>query len=173
MAWTDIPLSHINFGLFEANPASATVSVAAGDLLLFRYKELSRDTLIVDFKISKIFFNPRNAAASGITMELKIPYGSVHFPSVGSPSSFFDTGQTYSNDCVIAIDPGSINHVPGCVVVLNEVSHKIVLMVRDIPNGNVNASAVGVFGTFGQITFEVTSKGKHEDGEGTATAYGD
>jgi hypothetical protein len=37
----------------------------------------------------------------------------------------------------------------------------------------VNASAVGVFGTFGQITFEVTSKGKHEDGEGTATAYGD
>jgi hypothetical protein len=74
MAWIDIPLSHINFGLFEANPASATVSVAASDLLLFRYKELSKDTLIVDFKISKIFFNPRNTVASGITMELKIPY---------------------------------------------------------------------------------------------------
>ena len=167
MAWTDIPLSHISFGLFEANPASATVSVAASDLLLFRYKELSKDTLIVDFKISKIFFNPRNTVASGITMELKIPYGSIHFPSVGSPSSFFDTGQTYSNDCVIAIDPGSISHVPGCVVVLNEVSHKIVLMVRDIPNGNMNSSNIGVFGTFGQITFEVTSRGKYEDGERT------
>jgi hypothetical protein len=159
MAWTDIPLSHITFGLFEANPASATVSVAASDLLLFRYKELSKDTLVVDFKISKIFLNPRNTVASGITMELKIPYSSIHFPGIGSPSSFFDAGQTYSNDCVIAIDPGSLNHVAGCVVVLNEASHKIVLMVRDIPNGNMNSSNIGVFGTFGQITFEVTSRG--------------
>jgi hypothetical protein len=160
MAWTSIALSHITFGLFEANPASATVSVAAEDLLLFRYKALSRDTLIVDFKISKIFFNPRNTVASGITMELKIPYRSIHFPSIGSPSSTFDSGQTYSNDCVIAIDPGSVSHVPGCVVVLNDVSHKIVLMVRDIPNGNMNSSNIGVFGTFGQITFEVRSKRK-------------
>jgi hypothetical protein len=82
-------------------------------------------------------------------------------------SVVFDTGQTYSNDCVIAIDPGSISHVPGCVVVLNDVSHKIVLMVRDMPNGNMNSNNIGVFGTFGQITFEVTSRGKHEDGERT------
>jgi hypothetical protein len=62
MAWTDIPLSHINFGLFEANPASATVSVAASDLLLFRYKELSKDTLIVDFNFAfqpSCAFDPR------------------------------------------------------------------------------------------------------------------
>ena len=59
MAWTDIPFSHITFGVFEANPPTATVSVAAGDVLLFRYKELSKDTLIVDFRISKIFLNPR------------------------------------------------------------------------------------------------------------------
>lgn len=162
MAWTDIPLSHISFGLFEANPGSAAVSVAASDLLLFRYKELSHDTLIVDFKISKIFLNPRNAAASGITMELNIPYRSVHFPAIGNPGSFFDTGQTYSNDCVIAIDPGSINHIPGCVVVLNEPTHKIVLMVREIPNGNLNSSNIGVFGVFGQITFEVAPRHKHE-----------
>jgi hypothetical protein len=159
MAWTDIPLSQITFGLFEANPLSATVSVAASDLLLFRYKELSKDTLIVDFRISKIFFNPRNAVASGITMELNIPFQSIHFPNIGNPSSFFDAGQTYSNDCVIAVDPGSVTHVPGCVVELNEISHKIVLMVRNIPSGNINSSNIGVFGTFGQITLEVTSRG--------------
>lgn len=163
MAWIDIPLSHITFGLFEANPATATVSVAASDLLMFRYKELTSDTLVIDFKISKIFLNPRNTVASGITMELNIPFHSVHFPGIGTPSSFFDTGQTYSNDCVIAIDPGSLQHVPGCVVVLNEPSHKIVLMVRDVPNGNMNSGNVGVFGTFGQITFEVTSKHGHQD----------
>jgi hypothetical protein len=165
MAWTDIPLSHITFGLFEPNPPSATVSVAASDLLMFRYKELSKDTLTVDFRISKIFFDPRNTVASGITMELNIPFGSIHFPNIGSPSSFFDAGQTYSNDCVIAVDPGSVTHVPGCVVVLNEISHKIVLMVRNIPSGNINSSNIGVFGTYGQITFEVTSRGRHEDAE--------
>jgi hypothetical protein len=166
MAWTDVPLSHITFGLFEANPASATVAVAASDLLLFRYKELSADTLAVDFKISKIFFNPRNTVASGITMELNIPYRSIYFPSIGTPSSFFDAGQTYSNDCVIAVDPGSVTHLPGCVVVLNEVSQKIVLMVRNIPSGNINSSTIGVFGAFGQITFEVTARHGHKNAEG-------
>jgi hypothetical protein len=165
MAWTDIPWSHIAFGLFEANPPTATVSVAATDLLLFRYKALSKDTLTVDFRISKIFFNPRNAVASGITMELNIPYRSIHFPNIGNPSSSFDAGQTYSNDCVIAVDPGSVTHVPGCVIVLNEISHRIVLMIRNIPSGNINSSNIGVFGTFGQITFEVTSKGGHKDDE--------
>ena len=32
MAGTDIPLSHLTFGLFEANPSSATASVAASDV---------------------------------------------------------------------------------------------------------------------------------------------
>ena len=160
MAWTNIPLSDITFGLFAgSSPAGATVSVAATDLLLFRYKELSKDTLIVDFRIGKAFFNPTTAAVSGITMELKIPFNSIHFSNIGTPDPFMDAGQTYSNDCVIAIDPGSILHVPGCVVVLNENSHKIVLMIRNVPGDNINASNVGVVGAFGQITFEVTPKG--------------
>ena len=95
-------------------------------------------------------------------MELNIPYHSIHFPGIGSPSSTFDSGQTYSNDCVLAIDPGSVSHVPACVAVLNEVSHKIVLLVRNIPLGDINSSHIGVFGTFGQITFEVTKKGVHK-----------
>lgn len=160
MAWIDIPLSKISFGLFEANPSSATVSVAASDLLLFRYKQVSRDTLVVDFKIKKIFFTPTNAAASGITMQLKIPFNSVFFPSIGAPSSFMDGGMTYSNDCVINPDPGSINHVPGCVVVLNDKPRRIILMVRLVPNNNINSSNIGVFGTFGQIAFEVSPKRK-------------
>jgi hypothetical protein len=160
MAWTDIPLSHITFGLFVgSSPAGATVSVSAADLLMFRYKELSKDTLTVDFRIGKAFFSPTTAAVSGITMELNIPFGSVYFPHLGAPNPFNDAGQSYSNDCVIAIDPGSINHVPGCVVVLNEKSHKIVLMVRNVPGTNINATSVGVVGAFGQITFEVTHKG--------------
>jgi hypothetical protein len=36
MAWLDIPINHIKFGLFEPSPASATVTVAPADLLLFR-----------------------------------------------------------------------------------------------------------------------------------------
>ena len=58
-------------------------------------------------------------------------------------------------DCVIAIDPGSISHVPGCVAVLNDKKHKVILLIRNIPSGNINASSIGVFGFFGQITFEV------------------
>ena len=153
MAWTNIPLTHITFGLFSGSTPGAAVTVAAADLLLFRYKKLSADTLVVDFRIGKAFFNPSNAAVSGITMELAIPFSSVHFPALGSPSSFNDGGQSYSNDCVIASDPGSLAHVPACVAVLNETSHKVVLLVRNVPGTNINT--VGVVGFFGQITFEV------------------
>jgi hypothetical protein len=162
MAWANIPPSHITFGLFAGSAPGATVSVAAADVLMFRYKELSKDTLTVDFRISKAFFQPTNAAVSGITMELNIPFSSIYFPHLGTPDPFFDTGQTYSNDCVIALDPGSIAHVPGCVVVLNEHNHKIILMIRNVPGDNLNANNPGVVGAFGQITFEVTSKGSHE-----------
>jgi hypothetical protein len=120
---------------------------------------LSHDTLAVDFRIAKIFFNPTTAAVSGITMELNIPFSGIYLPHIGNPSSFFDGGQTYSNDCVIALDPGSIAHVPGCVVVLNEHNHKIILMVRNVPGDNLNANNPGVVGVFGQIIFEVTRKG--------------
>jgi hypothetical protein len=156
MAWTDIPLSQITFGLFAGSTAGATVSVAAADLLMCRYKLLSRDTIIVDFRIGKAFFTPSNAAVSGITMELNIPFSSIHFPALGTPSSFNDAGQTYSNDCVIALDPGGIPHAAGCVAVLNETSHKIVLLIRNLPGDNINT--VGVVGAFGQITFEVGPK---------------
>jgi hypothetical protein len=114
----------------------------------------------VDFRIKKAFFQPTSAVASGITMELSVPFGSVHFPAIGHPSSFFDTGQTYTNDCVIALDPGSVVHVPGCVAVLNEQTHKVILLIRNVPGDNINANQVGVIGAFGQITFEIRPKRK-------------
>jgi hypothetical protein len=157
MAWVNVPISHITFGLFEPSPATATVTVAPADLLLFRYKLLKPDTVVVDFRIAKAFFKPATAGASGITMELKVPFGSVYFPAIGNPSSFMDAGQTYTNDCVIAIDPGSISHVPGCVAVLNDKKHRVILLIRNIPSGDINAGNIGVFGFFGQITFEVKS----------------
>ncbi len=159
MAWVDIPINHITFGLFEPSQPTATVSVAPVDLLLFRYKLLEKDTVVVDFRINKAFFNPTNAGASGITMELSVPFGSVYFPAVGNPGSFFDKGQTYTNDCVIAQDPGSFAHVPGCVAVLNEHTHKVILLIRTVPGANINANNIGVVGFFGQITFEVAHKG--------------
>ena len=155
MAWTDIPLNHITFGLFTGSTAGATVSVAPADLKLFRYKLLDKDTVVVDFRIGKAFFHPSNAAVTGVTMELKVPFGSVFFPALGAPNSFMDAGQSYSNDCVIAIDPGSFSHIVGCVTLLNDQNHKVVLMVRNIPGMNINSSNVGVIGMFGQITFEV------------------
>jgi hypothetical protein len=159
MAWVDIPISHINFALFEPSPAGATVAVAPVDLLLCRYKLVAPDTVVIDFRVGKAFFTPRAAGASGITMELKVPFGSVHFPAIGTPSSFNDAGQTYSNDCVIAQDPGSFAHDPGCVTVLNEPSHKVILLIRTVPGENINLNKVGVKGFFGQITFEVIHKG--------------
>ena len=73
-----------------------------------------------------------------------------------------DVSLSYTNDCVIVIDPGSLAHVPGCVAVLNDTNHKLILLVRNIPGTNINASNVGVVGAFGQITFEVTHK-EHKD----------
>jgi hypothetical protein len=80
-------------------------------------------------------------------------------PAIGHPSSFMDAGQTYSNDCVLALDPGSVNHAPGCVAVLNEQSQRVVLLVRTVRGDNINANNPGVLGFFGQITFEITHKG--------------
>src|SRR5262249_7670063 len=156
MAWIDIPLSQITFGLFTGSTAGATVSVAAADLKMCRYKVLSRDTIIVDFRIGKAFFTPSTAAVAGITMELNIPFSSIFFPALGAPSSFNDGGQTYSNDCIIALGPGGMPHTAGCVAVLNESSHKIVLLIRNAPGDNINS--VGVVGFFGQITFEVARR---------------
>ena len=159
MAWVDIPISHINFALLEPSPAGATVAVAPVDLLLCRYKLVAPDTVVIDFRVGKAFFTPTTAVASGITMELNVPFGSVHFPAIGTPSSFNDAGQTYSNDCVIAQDPGGVAHDPGCVTVLNESSHKVILLIRTVPGENINFNKVGVKGFFGQITFEVAHKG--------------
>ena len=158
MAWVDIPVNRITFRLFEPSPSTATVTVAAGDLLLCRYKLLAADTVVLDFRIGKAFLHPSTAVASGITMELKVPFGSVYFPAIGTPSSFNDTGQTYSNDCIIATDPGSVAHAPGCVAVLNDKTHKVILLLRNVPGSNINANHIGVLGAFGQITFEVTSR---------------
>jgi hypothetical protein len=159
MAWVDVPHNHIHFGLFAANPATASVSVAAADLLLFRYKILSADTVVIDFKIGKAFLTPTSAATSGITMELKVPFESVYVPAAGSLSMFMDGGQTFSNDCVIAFDPGSVAHQAGCVTVVNEPNHKVVLLVRTVRGDNINANNPGVLGFFGQITFEIVHKG--------------
>lgn len=159
MAWIDLPTGKIKFGFFAANPATATVSVAPSDLLLFRYKILGTDTVVVDFKVSKAFFKPANVVASGVTMELTVPFASVYFPAIGVPSTFNDGGQTYSNDCIIAPDPGGVVHEPGCVVVLNEQTRKVILMVRNVNGSNINGQNFGVMGFFGQITFEIARKG--------------
>ena len=158
MAWIDIPHNHITFGLFTGSTPAATVAVAPADLKLCRYKVISPDTVVVDFRIAKAFFHPANAAVTGITMELTVPFGSVFFPGLGAPNSFMDAGQSYTNDIVIAIDPGSLAHVAGCVAVLNDSHHKVILLVRNIAGTNINASNVGVVGTFGQVTFEITHK---------------
>jgi len=156
MAWTNIPFSQITFGLFTGSSAGATVAVAPADLKLFRYKALSTDTVVMDFRIGKAFFTPSNAAVTGITMKLSVPFGSVVFPVLGAPNPFMDAGQSYTNDCVLAIDPGSFAHQPGCVAVLND--PHVILLVRNISGSNINSSNVGVTGYFGQITFEVTRK---------------
>jgi len=156
MAWTDIPYPAITFGVFVGSAPGTTVNVAPGDLKLCRYKLVAPDTMTIDIRIAKAFFTPAANAVSGITMELAIPFASVYFPALGAPNPFMDAGQTYSNDCIIAIDPGSIQHVPGCIAVLNEASRRLVLLIRDVNGDNLNASRVGVVGMFGQITFEVT-----------------
>jgi hypothetical protein len=161
MAWTDIPASHITFGLFTGSAAGASVAVAPADVKLFRYKALENDTVIVDFRVGRAFFTPAAAAVTGITMELNVPFGSVFFPALGAPNPFMDAGQSFTNDCVVAVDPGSFAHIPGCVAVLNDASHKVILLIRNIPGSNLNASHVGVVGMFGQITFEVVRKGHH------------
>jgi hypothetical protein len=155
VAWIDIPFAHITFGVFTGSTPGATVAVAHGDLKLCRYKLVAPDTVVIDFRIAKAFFTPSAAAITGITMGLNVPFGSEYFPGLGAPNPFMDAGQSYTNDCVIAVDSGSVAHVPAVVAVLNEPSHKVVLLVRNVPGDNINASHVGVVGAFGQITFEV------------------
>ena len=158
MSWIDIPPSHVAFGVFTGSLAGATVAVAPGDLKFLRYKLISADTVVVDFRIAKAFFTPATAVITGITMELSVPFTCPYFPPLGAPSYFVDAGQSYSNDCVLVPDPGSPTHKPGYVAVLNESTHKVVLLVSSIPGYSVNASQLGVVGAFGQVTFEVVHK---------------
>ena len=159
MSWIDIPSSHVTFGLFTGSSAGATVAVAPGDLTFLRYKLISADTVVVDFRIAKAFFTPATAIITGITMELSVPFTCPYFPALGAPNFFMDAGQSYSNDCVLVPDPGSPTHNPGYVAVLNESTHKVVLLISSIPGYSVNASQLGVVGAFGQVTFEVVHKG--------------
>jgi hypothetical protein len=99
-------------------------------------------------------------------MELTVPFASVYVPAIGVPSTFNDGGQTYSNDCILAPDPGGVVHEPGCVVLLNEQSRKVVLMVRNVNGSNINLQNYGVIGFFGQITFEIARKGTIVGGRG-------
>jgi hypothetical protein len=155
MSWTDIPLSHVTFGAFVGSSAGATVSVAAADLKFLRYKLVTPDTVVIDFRIAKAFFTPTTATVTGITLALSVPFGSPYFPTLGSPNFFMDAGQSYSNDCTLVPDPGSPTHKPGFVAVLNESTHKVVLLISSIPGYNINAASLGVVGAFGQVTFEV------------------
>lgn len=159
MAWIDIPSNHVTFGLFAGSSGGAAVAVAPGDLTFLRYKLISADTVVVDFRIAKAFFTPATAVITGITMELAVPFTCPHFPTLGAPNFFMDAGQSYSNDCVLVPDPGSPTHKPGYVAVLNESTHKVVLLISSIPGYSVNASQLGVVGAFGQVTFEVVHKG--------------
>jgi hypothetical protein len=158
MSWIDIPRSHVTFGVFTGSSAGATVAVAPGDLTFLRYKLISADTVVVDFRIAKAFFTPATAVITGITMELSVPFTCPYFPALGVPNYFMDAGQSYSNDCVLVPDPGSPTHKPGYVALLNESTHKVVLLISSIPGYSVNASQLGVVGAFGQVTFEVVHK---------------
>ncbi|HEY6358742.1 MAG TPA: hypothetical protein VIX35_10890 [Vicinamibacterales bacterium] len=155
MAWTDIPFSDVTFGLFVNSTPGASVTVAPGDFLLCRYKLLDNDTMVIDVRIGKAFFKPATASVSGITLALKLPLATPHFPALGSPNPFMDEGQSYSNDCMLALDPGGLNHAPGCLAVLNEPKPPITLLIRTVNGDNLNVSSVGVVGMFGQVTFEV------------------
>ena len=159
MSWTDIPLSHVTFGVFVGSSAGATVAVAPADLKFLRYKLIAADTVVVDFRIAKAFFTPTTATITGITMELSVPFTCPYFPTLGAPNFFMDAGQSYSNDCVLVPDPGSPTHSAGFVAVLNESSHKVVLLIGSIPGYSLNGAHLGVVGAFGQVTFEVTHKG--------------
>ena len=55
-------------------------------------------------------------------------------------------------------DLDSFAHVPGCVAVLNEHTHKVVLLIRTVPGADINANHIGVLGFLGQVTFEITHK---------------
>jgi hypothetical protein len=159
MSWIDIHPSHVTFGAFTGSSAGATVAVAAADLKFLRYKLIAPDTVVVDFRIAKAFFTPATAVITGITMELSVPFTCPYFPVLGAPNFFMDAGQSYSNDCVLVPDPGSPTHSAGFVAVLNESSHKVVLLISSIPGYSVNAAHLGVVGAFGQLTFEVAHKG--------------
>jgi hypothetical protein len=158
MAWINIPPSRVTFGVFAGSSAGATVAVAPGDLKFLRYKLVSTDTVVIDFRILKAFFTPATAVITGITMKLSVPFTCPYFPTLGAPSFFMDAGQSYSNACVLVPDPGSPTHKPGFVAVLNESTHKVVLVISSIPGYSVNASQLGVVGAFGQVTFEVVRK---------------
>jgi hypothetical protein len=159
MAWIDIPPSRVTFGVFVGSAGGASVAVAAGDLKFLRYKLVGTDTVVVDFRIDKAFFTPSTAVITGITMELAVPFTCPYFPALGAPNFFMDAGQSYANDCVLVPDPGSPTHKPGYVAVLNESTHKVVLLISSIPGYSVNAANLGVVGAFGQVTFEVRRKG--------------
>ncbi len=159
MSWIDIPPSHVTFGVFTGSSAGATVAVAPSDLTFLRYKLISADTVVVDFRITKAFFTPATAVITGVTMDLSVPFTAPYVPALGAPNFFMDAGQSYSNDCVLVPDPGSPTHKPGFVALLNESTHKVVLLISSIPGYSVNASGLGVVGAFGQMTFEVGHKG--------------
>jgi len=158
MSWIDIPASHVTFGVFVGSSAGASVAVAPTDLTFLRYKLITPDTAVIDFRIGKAFFTPNTAVITGITMELKVPFTVPYFPSLGAPNYFMDAGQSYSNDCVLVPDPGSPTHTPGFVALLNESSHKVVLLISSIPGYTLNGQNFGVTGAFGQLTFEVLHK---------------
>jgi hypothetical protein len=148
----------VHDSVIPGSAAGATVAVAPGDLTFLRYKLISADTAVVDFRIAKAFFTPKTAVITGITMELKVPFTCPYFPALGAPNYFMDGGQSYSNDCVLVPDPGSPTHKPGYVAVLNESTHKVVLLISSVPGYSVNADQYGVVGAFGQVTFEVVHK---------------
>jgi hypothetical protein len=165
MSWIDIPPSHVTFGVFTGSSTGAAVTVAPTDLTFLRYKSIADDTVVIDFRIAKAFFTPTTAVITGITMELTVPFSAPYFPTLGAPSYFMDAGQSYSNDCVLVPDPGSPTHTPGYVALLNESTHKVVLLVSSIPGYSLNASHLGVVGAFGQLTFEVARRRPHGGAE--------
>ena len=120
----------MTFGVFTGSAAGATVAVAPADLTFLRYKLISADTVVVDFA------SPRRSSLDdsrhhGITLELKVPLPVPIFQR-SAPELLHGRRQSYSNDCVLVPDR-VVTCKPGYVAVLNESTHKVVLLISSIP----------------------------------------
>ena len=147
MAWQNIPINHINFGPLRTLTGRCDGycrprGSAACSLQRFPGRTPSPST----FGSRRRFSSRRTSAPQGSRWSCRFPLAASTFRSIGNPSSFFDAGQTYSNDCVLALDPGSCRACAGLRDAAERELYKVVLLIRNIPGNNINANNIGVLG---------------------------